>query len=199
MEDSWPSGSCPEYPHIRVPFASEPISKLSWKQITTTNLEQSVDIHQLHRFHTHNFPHSARASWRQLHVTSWSLSPIASTRQFCSNKRINLASPDIEPGIQRWGSNILTTMLPFTPEIQVLQFIYSHYQSPRLTFHPFLFPVPAQDIFFSALPFPTYQPLAIYIQSGSSYPDSHTATYQTWLVRCSSHTPGFSREQFAWY
>ena len=43
-------------------------------------------------------------------------------------------------------------MLPTIAEIQILQFIYSHYHSLELILDIFLFPVPAQDFFYLTPP-----------------------------------------------
>ena len=73
----------------------------------------------------------------------------------------------------QWEFNVITTMLPATAEIQILQFIYCQYDSPGLTLDIFLFPVPAQGILFSALPpfaqahnFPTFSHVNLLVGQG---------------------------------
>ena len=59
--------------------------------------------------------------------------------------------------------DIITTMLPSIAMFQILQYIHSHYHSPGLALDIFLFPVPAQDIFFSALPTPRHLAVTIHL------------------------------------
>ena len=62
MEVPWPSGTCPDHPHMLLPFVAEPIPNKSphrHQQRIITHPQQSANIHQLHRSRTLNFLHSA--------------------------------------------------------------------------------------------------------------------------------------------
>ena len=99
--------------------------------------------------------------------------PIVSTCQFRGNKREQIwLLQGIERGLQCWDFDVITTMIPTTAGFQILQLIYPHYHRSGL-----------------------YQHLSTRWTEQTRLTNSQATTHESWLVRCSSCTPGFSREQ----
>ena len=87
-------------------------------------------------------------------------------------EKINFTPLGIEPGLQRLGVEVTTIVLPSTAISQILQFINSHYHSLGLQ-------------------------LYLFSRLTGHLTNNQAANYESWMVRCSPCTPGFSHEQSA--
>ena len=68
------------------------------------------------------------------------LLPMVSTRQFLCEKMESIKLLwEFEPGLQRWGLTVLTTMLPCTTALRILERTYWYQPNPGLTLDTFLF------------------------------------------------------------
>ena len=69
------------------------------------------------------------------------LLPMVSTRQFLCEKMKSIKLLwEFEPGLQWWGLTVLTTMLPCTAALRILERTYWYQLNPGLTLDIFLFP-----------------------------------------------------------
>ena len=103
----WPSGSCPSYSHIQLPFASELISNGSphrHQHRITTHPKLSTIKDWLYCSHTLNSPHSSRFSWCHLLPTSWSPSPLLLHVSFMTTRvKIFDSSGESNQDFHRWS------------------------------------------------------------------------------------------------
>ena len=121
MEVSWPSSDCPDHPNIQLFFASR----------------KGSSPFSIFRQHTPvpPFPHPQFFSFCKSQLTSPAHKlviaiPIVSTVQFRHNKIEQIWLPwELEPGLQRWELDVITTTLPFTVMCQTRNLTFS-YSSP---------------------------------------------------------------------